>query len=239
MAILGNYAVPSGYGNSYYDWSKVEYPDYEKQFGTTTSQSGSGAQYGTTQQTTYAGNDLIKMLQQYGGTTPPQTTGTARGVTQSTAQPRLTSSTTSTTAIKPSGALPSFSMPELALPEYDEAALTGLTQKIASPIIRSQRQLAERSLSRHYDNPNVAKLVSGEIMRQFGTNLAESLSGARRTAANEYVQKLTLDRQKVMAEQQVKQQAALTNYQAALQDYFQQYGSSSTTSYKYTYGMGE
>lgn len=181
-------------------------------------------------------DDLLGLLQTWGADTATGTgnTGYSSGVSYYGQPLSPTGSMTTTTAIKPTSAMPSLTLPELALPAYNEAELTSSTQKIASPIVRSQRQLAERALSRHYENPNVAKLVSGEILRQFGTNLATSLSGARTTAANEYAQKLQLERQKVQAEHQVKYQQALTNYQAALQDYMQQYGSQSTQ--KYTYG---
>lgn len=184
---------------------------------------------------TYNWDDLLDQVNPL--ETQRGTTTSTSPITYSDYYARPSGSITTTRAIKPSGALPSLTMPELALPDYNEADITSKTQKIASPIIRSQRQMAERALMRHYDNPNVAKLVSGEILRQFGTNLAQSLSGARQTAANEYMRQLQLERQKVQTEYAVKQQQALVNYEAALQDYMNQYGQQ--TYMKYTYGDEE
>jgi len=227
--------------------SLVEYgtPEYYTTFGggrITNAFTGNYDPYpaGRVSGTTYSTKNanLINTLPVYGdsGTGTSQNIGSGIYVDQ--AQPRIGSTTTSSISIKPTVAMPSLALPDLALPAYDESKITGRTQKIASPIIRAQRQLAQRALARHYDNPNVAKLVSGEILRQFGTNLAESLAGARRTASTEYTQQLELERQKIAQEYAVKQQEALTNYQAALQDYMQQYGQKTTTTYDYTYGTG-
>ena len=144
-------------------------------------------------------------------------------------QPSPTGRTTITQAIKPTGAVPTLA-PTPAIPKIDESRIRKLSRKAAAPGIRSLTRETRRALLRHYENPNVAKMVARGALGGHGEALSKILSTAGREGRAEYQQEY----QAKLMEWQAKRQDELVKFQAAWNDYLRGYGQKTTT--QYTYG---
>jgi len=158
------------------------------------------------------------------------------------AQKQVTPSTTtsSTSAVMPSWEPPStYDIPEYqpyipgaaptyAAPEWDEGAISSLTQKRAAPGLRSLRQQVQRVTGRKYDSPQVARMTLREALQGYGSGIGLVLGGAGSAALGEYGQKYGAETEEArtnyggqMAQWQgetaARSQGAMTNYQAELE----------------------
>jgi len=192
--------------------------------GTFLEMSGTGTTASTRHPAAVYEAQMPQVLSPPLGTSPTSYTQTQTSTT--TPAPRVAATRT----IRKTGDIPALDLPELALSDLDENKIKSLTQQHAAPAIRQFRQATNRALSRHYDNPNVAKLVTGEILRTLGTNLSTAMGSARTTARQEAIQMLGLQRQKEQAIYQADVAEKMAAYNAALQDYFTPLG----TEYEYT-----
>lgn len=154
----------------------------------------------------------------------------------STGAPLSPSGSISTTnVIAPSIPSPTIGeLPELIIPEVDEGKVRSLTNKISSPAIRALSREARRSLMRHYDNPNVGRMVARSSLAGFGQGLASTLSQAGTQARSEEREDRNIKTTKAMTEYQAKLNRQNLVYQSAWNNYMSRFGS--TTSTQSTYG---
>jgi len=152
--------------------------------------------------------------------TPPTTSGGYSSVAVSNTQRQPSSTTTRTTAIAPSGSLPSFGN----VPAIDEARIRRLTQTRSAASQRALRSALRETLlnARYADNPNVAALIGKKALEGFGQGVAESYTRAQEQATREEA----ADRQMEFS----KQQAV---FNAAMQDYLKRFGTESVANYSY------
>ena len=178
--------------------------------------------------------DLYKMGNQY-SFEAPKTASTSRITT--TGQPlpiNPMGSVSTSTRITPSGPQPTMGeLPELIIPKIDEAQISGLTRKLADPAIRSLSRTAKIALMKHYDNPNVAKMVAREALAGYGQSLASALSSAGTQARGEERENRQIETSKAMTEYQAKINRQNTVYEAAWNNYMAQYGTKTSTQYIY------
>jgi len=118
--------------------------------------------------------------------------------------------------------------PTYAAPEWDEGAISSLTQKRAAPGLRSLRQQVQRVTGRKYDSPQVARMTLREALQGYGSGIGSVLGGAGSVAHREYGQKYGAETEAARlsyggqmaqwrGEIAARSQGALTNYQAELE----------------------
>ena len=97
-------------------------------------------------------------------------------------------------------------IPEFVAPEWDERAISALTQKRSAPGLRRLRTAVQESMARNFDNPNVRRMTLRDALEGYGTGIEGVLSGAGQAATAEYAQKYANE-----------YKAAGMNWQAAVQ----------------------
>jgi len=118
--------------------------------------------------------------------------------------------------------------PTYAAPEWDEGAISSLTQKRAAPGLRSLRQQVQRVTGRKYGSPQVARMTLREALQGYGSGIGSVLGGAGSVALGEYGQKYGAETEAARlsyggqmaqwrGETAARSQGALTNYQAELE----------------------
>jgi len=149
-----------------------------------------------------------------------QSAGAGEGVSSPsrwTVPSKLTSQTSTTTGtttpIKPSGPLPTFQ-----LPKRDEGRIKELRREAMSTPMRATRQEARRALSRigSMDSPMAKEAFRGWT-EGLGTGISSIASSASMTAEKLYG-----------VERAEEIRGMLTNFQAQMNDYLAQYGQKST-----------
>lgn len=119
---------------------------------------------------------------------------------------------------------------EFVKPEYDEGEIKRIGREIAAPQIRQLRQALQQALVKHYENPNVRRMMVRSALQGYGIGLGGIKAKSRQAARAEYAQKYSFD-----------MQAAMANFQAAWNEYLgtkttTQVG---TTGYQYGYAPEE
>lgn len=145
--------------------------------------------------------------------------------------------TTSSTPVMPSWEPPpSYDMPEYTpyipgaaptyeAPEWDEGAISSLTQNKAAPGLRELRQQIQRVSGRKYDNPQVGRMTLREALQGYGSGVGSVMSSASGVARGEYGQRYGIEADVAktnfggamsqwQGENQARTQAGLINYQA-------------------------
>jgi len=180
--------------------------------------------------------DLWKLGNQYSFDNQQAKATTSESIT-TTGKPLQTQplgTVSTSTRIVPSGAQPTIGeMPELIIPEIDQAEISSLTRKLADPSIRALSRTARIALMKHYDNPNVAKMVARETLAGYGQSLASALSSSGIQARGEERENRQIETTKAMTEYQAKINRQNTVYEAAWNNYMAQYGTQTTTQYIY------
>lgn len=140
-------------------------------------------------------------------------------------------STTSTFSVTPTNIkLPEMQeLPELVIPEIDEGRISELTRKISDPYVRSLSREARRALMKHYDNPNVARMVARETLAGYGEGLATALSSAGTQARSEEAAERATGTQTALTEYQANINRNNAIYQSAWNNYLSQIGRKSVT----------
>jgi len=134
---------------------------------------------------------------------------------------RGTTSTTTTTPIKPGGAMPTFT-----LPGRDEGRVSELRSKGMYPV-RGLRQEFRRGLANLGEGPNAQRAYRGAL-EGLGSGISSIAGQAGIQAENLYGR-----------ERSEEITALSANFQAQMQDYLNQYGQESTGTQTYDYGNDE
>jgi len=180
--------------------------------------------------------DLYKIANQwtYGDLRPTNASTSSIATTGQPIQINPMGSVSTSTRITPTGAQPTIGeMPELIIPQIDEAQISSLTRKLADPSIRALSRTARIALMKHYDNPNVAKMVARETLAGYGQSLSSALSSAGIQARGEERENRQIATTKAMTEYQAKINRQNTTYEAAWNNYMAQYGTQTSTQYIY------
>lgn len=85
-------------------------------------------------------------------------------------------------------------------PEWSEGDIKKRSAEIAAPQIRQLRQGLQQALVKHYENPNVRKMMVRSALQGYGIGLGSITAKARSAAASEYAQKYSFDMQAAMAD---------------------------------------
>lgn len=143
-------------------------------------------------------------------------------------------STAITTPIIPQISTPTMGeLPNLIIPEIDEKRISELTRKLSDPAIRSLSRTTRQALMRHYENPNVAKMISRETLAGYGESLAKALSSAGLRARGEEREERQIKTTKALTEYQAQVNRQNTVYAAAWNNYMAQFGRTTSTQYIY------
>lgn len=149
-------------------------------------------------------------------------TTTTQTQEQSSTQTGKTSGTSeSTQTIEFTGERPS----DLVKPEWDEGDIKKRAAQIAAPRIRQLRQAVQQALVKHYENPNVRKMMVRSALQGYGIGLGNVVSRAQSAAQAEYAKKYSFD-----------MQVAMANFNAAWNEYM---GARKTTTKGATTGETE
>ena len=116
--------------------------------------------------------------------------------TQTGAQTGKTSGTSeSTQTIEFTGERPT----DLVKPEWNEGEIKKRAQQIAAPQIRQLRQAVQQALVKHYENPNVRKMMVRSALQGYGIGLGGVVAQSQSAASSEYAKKYSFDMQVAMA----------------------------------------
>jgi len=77
-------------------------------------------------------------------------------------------------------------LPTYTAPEYDEGAITTLTQQRAAPGLRALRQQINRASGVNYENANVKRMTLRDALAGYGQGVASVINAAGTAATNEY-----------------------------------------------------
>lgn len=148
---------------------------------------------------------------------PPASSGGLRTVSSTPRSPTGQKTTTTLTPGRPLPKLPTI--PEFSMPEWNEAEISKLTQKYASPGIRSLRAQVQQAQATPYENPNVKRMSLRDALQGYGLGLANVLAGAGQTAAGEYARKYQTEAQEAQVRHEDVVKQLTTNFEAAMQEY--------------------
>lgn len=109
-------------------------------------------------------------------------------------------------------------------PEWDVGEIKKRTAEISGPKVRQLRQALNQALVKHYENPNVRKMMVRSALQGYGIGLGNVTAAAATAARSEYAQKYSFD-----------MSAAMANFNAAWREYM---GARKTTTAGTTTGTG-
>ena len=199
------------------------YQEYVSRGGT--GYADEGISTGTTSTTNTTSSNFMN-IEPYPATTSVSNGSLDRGFTTPTLIPPI-GNISSTMPIIPKGPTPTMGeLPSLIIPEVDEGKILSLTQKMASPAIRALRRTTREALMRHYDNPNVSKMVARETLAGLGDSLSQALTSAGSQARGEERDERTMKYNAAITEYQAKLNKQMAVFNAAWNNYMSQYGTS-------------
>lgn len=143
---------------------------------------------------------------------------------------RRAPSRTTITQRKPTRPAPTApAIPAFKAPEYDEAEIRKLTQKLAAPRLRSLRRQMERESARQYENPNVRRMTLRQAMEGYGLGIGRITAEAGAGARAEYGQRYAREFAGAQMTYTAKTQALMQSYQNAFNAYLQSMQQTVTT----------
>ena len=138
--------------------------------------------------------------------------------------------TTTTSAILPSGSMPTIGeMPSFNAPTRDEGRVKELTQQKSAAGLRAMRSQIQKAMGQGYRNENVKRMTLRDALSGYGQGVENVMSGAQTQAESAYNTEYATQYDTAGKNWQSAVSAKMADWQNKVNNYFKQYGQSSTT----------